>query len=254
MNFIESMRPRGTDYTNTVRDAIEAAVESTDPLDAEFFSGLKFTEVGVLALEVLLFEDSSMSNATADIVDGYEESSRRCEYLEGMAALLADRAEGVESGWTEDYNETGTPYRQLLLTGMLEDGSESVPTVINATWQHLEYLRVRKLTGILDAKLATAARPDESPFWSNLASGLDSIEDLMEPPDAETGFFDVMEARGFPQNVTAVRQSLENARATVVAEDRDAAAAAFLDLETKFRREVPEGLGIDLGFDFSDGD
>ena len=254
MNFIESKRIRGTDYTSDVRLAIEAAVDGTDPLDAEYFASLTFTEVGVLALEVLLFEDGNMSNETEDILNGYTESPRRCEYLGGIATLLADRADRVESGWTEDYNDTGVPYRELLLTGMLEDGSESVPAVINATWMHVEYIRVRKLQATPDARAATAARPDESPFWANLASGLDSVEDVMDPPGADASFYSVMESRGFSQNVAAVQQSIEEARVAVAGEDRDVAAAAFLDLETRLRREVPEGLGVRLGFGFTDGD
>lgn len=256
MNFIESMRPRGTDYTDTVRATIQSAIDGDDTLDAEFFAGLTFNRVGILALEVLLFEDSpaSTSTATADVLQGYEDEPRKCEVLLGMADLLAARAEGVESGWTEDFNETGVPYRDLLLTGMLEDGSSPVPAVINATWQHLEYIRIRKLSGVLDVQIASAARPEENPFWVNLARGLDTVEDLMDPPDAEASFFRVMESRGFQANADAVRQSIVEARATVDAQDREAAAAAFLDLETRFRREVPEGLGVRLGFGFSDGD
>ncbi len=56
--FIESMRQRGIDYTETVRESATAAVAGTTPLDDAFFDALTFNKVGLLALEVLVFEES----------------------------------------------------------------------------------------------------------------------------------------------------------------------------------------------------
>lgn len=257
MIFIESMRQRGTDYTETVRTTIADAVEGSDTLDGAFFEALQFNRVGILALESLLFEDHPRtpgSNEPTDIVDGYAASERKCEVLEGMATLLATRARAVESGWTTDFGETGSSFRDLLLTGQLDDGSLPVPAILLATVDYLEYIQLRKLDGILDAALATAARPDQSPFWANLMSGLDEIEAVMEPPGADTGFFDVMAQRGFESSVELVRANLAAARATVEDEDREAAFEAFSTLENNFRREVPTALGVNLGINFSDGD
>ena len=257
INFIESMRPRGTDYTETVRDTIDSALQSTDPLDEAFFAGLTFNRVGILALEVLTFEDfprTAGSTEITDVLEGYNTTPRKCTYLEGMAGLLAERARGVESGWTEDFNGSGTPFRDLLLDGELDDGSLPVPAVIVSAVAHLEYLRRRKLDGILDAQVATRARPDESPFFANLEAALAEIENLMEPSNGESGFFDVMTERGFAEFVATVRSNHSAALAAVQAEDRTAAVDAFRNLENSLRREVALGRGVDLGIDFTDGD
>ncbi|MDD9942634.1 MAG: imelysin family protein [Myxococcales bacterium] len=257
MIFIESMRQRGMDYTDTVRETLAAAVSETDPLDDTFFEGLTFNRVGMLALEVLLFEESSADPPAidpADIAQRYLDHERQCDYLQGVARLLRERADGVEAGWTDEFLDTGLPFRELLLRDMLADGSEPVNALLLAAIKHLEYLRLRKLDGVVDLAVAGRARPELSPFWDNLAAGLDALEGLMDPPGSDAGFFLVMMERGFEAEVDVARDSFEGARKAVEAEDREQAAAAFLVLETSLRREVPLGLGVDLGITFTDGD
>lgn len=255
--LVESMRPRGTEYTDAVRMQLDAALQSTEVFDDTFFDSLNFNRVGLLAMEVLLFEDTSRTDSTeaADVVAGYEEEPRKCEYLEGMASLLARRAEVVRAGWTEDFDGSGISFRDRMLAGtVLDDGFLPVPALVRASARHVEYLRDRKLDGILDAQLAGAARPDPTPFYENLDAGLDSLEAMLDPPGSDDGFFQVMTERGFQELVDTVRQNLESARAAVDAEDREAATVAFIVLEDSIRREVVIGLGIDLGIGFLDGD
>jgi len=254
--FIEAMRQRGTDYTDTVIESIDGAVAGTEALDDDYFKRLAFNRVGMLALEVLLFEDTSTDPRSTDPerIGESLRSARKCRYLEGMTRLLRERAEGVERGWTKAFLDTGRPFRELLLEDMLPDGAEPVPAVLVAASAHLEYLRVRKLDAILDLTVATQARGDDSLFYRNLEAALDAVEELMKPPDAETGFFAVMEKGGFEAEVETVRDNLKAARAAVADRDRDGASSTFRTLEISLRREVPRGLGVDLGLSFSDGD
>ncbi len=255
--FIESMRPRGTDYTSTVRAALDTAVSGDQILDEAFFGRLQFNRVGLLALEVLVFEDGPRAVDTTDtemVVDGYREAPRKCEYLMGIAEQLADRAAAVESGWTEEFGDTGLPFRDLLLTGQLEDGMLPTAAVIRTAARHIEYLHSRKLDGIMDARLAAAARPEGRPFFVNLAAGLESLEDLLEPPGADVSLYDRMEARGAQAQADSVRALFGAARASLESDDRATALPAFVALERGFRNDVVEGLDIDLGIGFADGD
>lgn len=254
--WIESMRQRGTDYTDTVIDTLDAALASDAPLDEAYFSSLTFNRVGMLALEVLLFEERSTEPAATDaatIAQSFADSPRKCSYLQGISKQVSDRAQGVEAGWTEEFLG-GPAFRDELLEGLLADGSESVPALIVSVIAHIEYLRVRKLDGILDMATVSRARPEPSPFYSNLASGLDGFEAFLSAPDADATFFGVMTDRGFGEEVEVIRGNLESARSAVADNDREAASAAFLELETSFRRELPQGLGVELGLSFSDGD
>ncbi len=250
--FIESMRQRGIDYTQTVREAREAAISGPETLDESFFSSLSFTEIGVLAVEALVFETSTAtpSNRLEDIVLAFAATPRRCSYLTGIADRLAARTRQVADGWI-----SGTePFRARMLSGQLEDGSDPTVAVFVAVIEQLEFLRRRKLAAILDAQIATAARPNANPFFANLQAFLDEVETLMEAGDDAVDFFDVMAGRGRTDGVTTVTARLNAARQALNAADREQAADAFLQLEQSFRREVPEGLGIELGLNFSDGD
>ncbi|MBV1858398.1 MAG: hypothetical protein KUG77_08295, partial [Nannocystaceae bacterium] len=89
MIFIESMRQRGTDYTQTVRDGVVRGIEGTDTLDLAYFDRQTFDEVGLLALEVLVFEDSREGNSTdvADVLADFAASPRKCDALRGVSEL-----------------------------------------------------------------------------------------------------------------------------------------------------------------------
>lgn len=173
--FIESMRQRGIDYTNTVRESIEEAISGAEPLTEPFFADLGFNEVGMLALEVLLFESatSTPSASLDDIVAQYESEPRTCAYLLGIADRLERRARAVRDGWTTEFQQTGSPYRDIFLSGPLPDGAEPAPELVGVIINHLVYVQRRKLEGILDARLSGL-------FFSNQAATLDEIEALFE--------------------------------------------------------------------------
>lgn len=244
--FIESMRQRGTDYTETVREAIDLALSRTEPLDAAYFDNLRFTEVGLLALEVLIFETSgTASTVRSDVAAEFQTSGRKCAYLEGMAEHLERTADAVVRGWTESYLDSGTPFRDRLVRAELEDGSEPVPALLIAAFEHLDYVKRRKLEGILDAQLADH-------FYENLVATLDELVRFLD--GGRYSFFDHMEARGFAAEVAQARDAIANARAIAAAEDRQALIPAWGEAEGFLKREVPNGLNVDLGLNFADGD
>ena len=57
--YIDSYRQRGNDETSSIRSDVSAMLNSTDELNATFFTKKSFTKTGLLALEVLLFETSA---------------------------------------------------------------------------------------------------------------------------------------------------------------------------------------------------
>lgn len=245
--FIESMRQRGTDYTSTVRDAIDAALADTATLDRSFFDDQLFTEGGILALEVLLFETAvDSSPVSAEVAAEFQANPRQCAYLDGTAAKLNRTASDVLAGWTTEFLETGTSFRDVLVVnGQLDDGTESVPALVITAFDHLEYVKRRKLEGILDAQLADH-------FYENVVASLDELSAFLD--DASYGFFDHMETRGFGAEVAEVRASIAEARALAVSENRVALTEAWGEVEGFLKREIPNGLNVDLGINFTDGD
>lgn len=248
--FVESMRQRGTDYTQTVRDELELALAGTDPLDAAFFDALTFNKVGMLALEVLVFEDSREGNsmASADIVDDYQMQPRKCDYLRGVMDLLIGCATKVHRGWTVEFADSGEAFADTMTGEELADGSEPVAALIIALHEHLAYVKDRKLEGILDAQLS-------GHFYPNVAATLDAIEELLvQPVEGSFGILDFIEARGFTDDVDEVKANLAAAKQAAEEGDREELAIAIGLLEGNLKREIPDGLGVDLGLTFTDGD
>jgi len=251
--FVESMRQRGTDFTNTVEDAIERDLSSEATLDAAFFEALNFREVGLLALEVLLFQDTTPDHSIAlvDVVADFDARARKCAYTEGMAALMKRRAQHIEDGWTTSFLDTGRSFRDLLIEGELRNGAEPVPELLRAIIRHVEYLRRRKLQAQPDAQLAGS-------FFDNIRAGIGAIRTFFSTDTGVTvegrTFFAAMEANGFASDVALLNAVLDRADAAAEEENQTAAAVAFSDLELTLRREVPIALRVDLGLTFTDGD
>lgn len=248
--FIESMRQRGTDYTQTVRESIVRRIEGTDTIDVDSVSSQTFDEIGMLALEVLLFEDSREGNSSvpADIVDDYQSQPRKCAYLMGIAGLLADDAAEVERGWTTEFADTGEAFKDTMASPKLPDGTEPIVALLIALQQHLDYLMTRKLEGILDARLSEH-------FYPNVVAALDAMQEVLQQPREDSfGVLEWMEATNSAEEVELVLANFAAARAAATAEDREALTAAIGRLDGNLKREIPDALGLDLGLTFTDGD
>lgn len=248
--FIESMRQRGTDYTQTVRDGILRGVDGSDTLDLAYFDRQTFDEVGVLALEVLVFEDIRDGNSTdaGDILAGFEGEPRTCDYLRGIAELLARDAGEVNVGWAESFGDSGEPFRETMTGPALADGTEPVAALLIVLQEHLDYIKVRKLEGIPDAQLA-------GHFYPNVLVALETMEELLAQPEEDSfGLLERMEATGNTAEVETVRANFEAAKAAAQAEDLEPLIAAIGLLDGNLKREIPDALGVELGLTFTDGD
>ncbi|MGV3619474.1 MAG: imelysin family protein [Archangium sp.] len=249
--FIESMRQRGTDYTETVRDGVTTAISGTTAMDDAFFTALTFNKVGLLALEVLVFEESSSAHAQAPtaIVAEYVAQPRKCEYLRGVAKLLTTRATRVRSGWDTAYADTGKPYAELFQGETLPDGNEPTGTLINGAVQHLEYLKKRKLDGTLDNRLSNT-------FFENNGKMLEALQQAMSQDGAadDFGLFDLMVQRGQTEAFDIVNGDFTTTRADAAAKSQPQLSVSVGVLEQHFRNSVPDAVGIDLGLNFTDGD
>ncbi|MEM6930383.1 MAG: imelysin family protein, partial [Myxococcota bacterium] len=218
------------------------------PLDTAFFEGLTFTKVGLLALEVLVFESSVEGHptSTADIVDDFVVAPRKCEYLQGVANQLVTTAQEVDDGWRID-DGTGVPFRDQMLEEALPDGTEPIVALILALFDHLEYTKTRKLEGILDAQLS-------GQFYPHQSTMLASYERFLDQDSGTAGLIDLMEERGFVAEADEVRANLESAQAAAAAASREDLATAIGLLEGNLKREIPDSLGVLLGINFADGD
>ncbi|MEO1233888.1 MAG: imelysin family protein, partial [Myxococcota bacterium] len=128
--FIDPMRQRGTDYTETVRATLTQALTDPTMLTADDVDALTFNRVGLIALEVLSFEatTSSQSTAAANIVAQLGDADA-CTYLTGVARGLESRSQAVAEEWKTP-SADGPSFRDRMATANLPDGSDPVATLL----------------------------------------------------------------------------------------------------------------------------
>lgn len=245
--FVESKRPRGADYTQTVRETLSAAVSSSVALDASYFDALTFNRVGLLALEVGLFETAATgTTAVGAVLTELQAQPRKCAFLVGVGARLKTRAESILAGWTVSF-EDGLPFSEQLRSGSLSTGSGSVAALTVAWVEYLDYVKRRKLETTLDGQISGYAYPP-------MKAGIEALSAFLGESGDATSFLSVLVAEGYEAEVTAVRTTLADTLAHLDAKERDLLIADYAALENFLRGTFTAGLQLNLGVTFSDGD
>ena len=247
--FIDSLRLRGTDYTETVRAVIAEDISSDQVLDDAYFASKTFQRVGLLALEATLFETATGERSQdIDVITAeFANTPRKCEVLEGLARQLNTQAQYVVDGWLVQHRNSDEPYRTLFLNGETDDGTEPLVQLILGLQEHLEYLQARRVAEI------TSQLSQHT--WEAISAAIDGAEAFLEGNEATTvSIFDVMVARGEGAAVDEVRGSIAAIREAIALEDPAILEVRLGELDGNFKREIADGLGVELGVNFSDGD
>lgn len=247
--FIDSMRLRGIDYTQSVRAEIVNLLTNTVELNSAYFNTLTFQKVGLLALELLTFETATgeHSNSVELLIVDYQTNPRKCHVLAGMARHLVEQAEYILSEWTVNYQSTGLPFRTLFLSGELEDGAAPISKLLVSIQSHLDYLQKRHVV-TMGAQIANYS-------WQNMRATVDEIALLLRGSrDDGLSFFGLMESAGFKNSVELVEENIALIRQTIQTKDIAAFEINLGRLDGNFKREIPEALAVQLGINFTDGD
>lgn len=249
---IDSYRPRGRDYTETVRTEIDDLLVSDDVLNVNYFASRNFNRVGLLALEVALFETAAEqdTNPTA-ILNEFVAQTRKCELLTGLGGALERQTDKVRDGWAVTYKDTGKSYRTQFLSGTLDDGSTPLVTLLTSVQSYLDYLQQRDVVN----NIARVAASDSFDSWTLMTAAIDSIHDLLEgKTDEQVGLFELMIAGGNATAVETVRANIQQARTAIASRDATSFNATAAALDGNFKRDIPDSLDVSLGINFSDGD
>ena len=247
--FIDSLRLRGTNYTETVRNEISNDLASSTTLDDNYFARKTFQRVGLLALESVIFETASSehSQTAAAIIAEYQNQPRKCLILQGLSAQVLDRANRVKDGWLVAFKRNQDPYRDLFLRGELDDDTKPLNQLILSNQNYLEYLQSRNV--------ATTAAQISNHIWQALAASIDAIELLLQGREGATiSIFSAMQASGNQNAIDSVRESIAGIRSAIEDRDSDMLEIRLGNLDGNFKREIPDSLDVELGINFSDGD
>lgn len=253
--FIDNLRQRGNDAHDTIRGKIDSLIASADDTAYSLaVSQLGANSVGLLALEISLFEDAANQSTTAsDIVAEFQSNPRKCQLLIDFGSQLLIRANDVQQGWTTNYRETGKSYRELVVNNQLEavlddDAGESAIEKITLSAQEFyDYLGKREV--------ATNAAQLSSSIWLALDKSLASTEELLAGTSTTTiSLNSIMANNRFEQTILDIKANIQTLRTAIDEENTIDMKAAAAILDGNFKREIPEALNISLGLNFSDGD
>ena len=241
VHFIESTRQRGRDYSNPIKAHIQQVVDGGQTLDAAYFDGLKFTLVGMPALEIMLFDAPSRA-----LLAQYQSSPRQCALLEGLSALNLRHADYVLQGWTGS-NQDQPNYRQLFLNNQSDDGEKSIVKLIFAMQDYLRYVHQRKLPNQLDATRSGMS-------YENLAAGLQAVSTLFSQNGAGISMAAYLKQQGKADVADTFMDWIHQSESAIQQQDMGDLARLYGRMIRALERDIPQAMGVDLGINFTDGD
>lgn len=247
--FIDSLRLRGTEYIATVRAEVGKDINGNFALDESYYKSKTFQRVGLLAIEVALFEtaDQQQSAVIADITAEYQQAPRKCEMLMNLVSLLSSRAQSVQSGWLTSFKGRSASFQTLFIADELEDGTPALTALLTSVQEQLDYLRSRNVVNTA-APLANSA-------WQALGGSIMEISQLLEGQENQPiNFFSIMANASYSAYVDEVRENIRFALTAINEQNKPNLDMALSQLDGNFKRQIPEGLDVDLGINFTDGD
>lgn len=256
--YIDSYRQRGNDYTSSIRSEITTMLNASDDITSETFTNKRFNQVGLLALEVLLFEVSNtQSQIPAYITSEYQNSPRKCDILKGQANELNRRTVLIHNAWHKDYRDTGIGYRDLLVKKQLEDtftesndidgtGTPAFTRLVVSTQSHLDYLTKRNIT--------TQSAQLSSSVWQALEQTYNSLHEFLAGTDNSSISLYNMMGNGYDANITTIQENMKEFKQSIEEENTVDFVSFSAALDGNFKRELPDALGTELGLNFTDGD
>jgi predicted lipoprotein len=253
--FIDYHRQRGNNDSDTIRSNIDTLIaSSSDASYASTLSQIGANSLGLLALEVTIFEEAAnQSTAPSDIVLEYQNTPRKCQLLKDFGQKLLVRADTIHQGWASNYRNTGKGYRELLVNNQLEEvlddeaGESAIIKILLSVQEFYDYLGKRNVT--------TNVAQLSSSVWLALDNALQNTEELLVGVESTTLSFDaVMANNRFEQTVTNVKDNIQTLRLALEEKNTIDMKAAAAILDGNFKRDIPEALNINLGLNFSDGD
>lgn len=253
--FIDYHRQRGDNDSDTIRSNIDTLIaSSSDASYASTLSQIGANSLGLLALEVTIFEEAAnQSIAPIDIVFEFQNTPRKCQLLIDFGQKLLVRADTIHRGWASNYRNTGKSYRDLLVNNQLEEvlddeaGDSAIIKILLSVQEFYDYLGKRNVT--------TNVAQLSSSVWFAIDHALHNTEKLLAGVESTTLSFDaVMANNRFEQTVANVKDNIQTLRSALEEKNTINIKAAAAILDGNFKRDIPEALNINLGLNFSDGD
>lgn len=248
INFVDSMRQRGKNYSNTVRIRLNQRLKDNVKLDNQYFAGLNFNLVGIHVLEQMVFSDfTNKSTHNRSILNNYRHNPRSCELLTGMSNLNSDIASYVLDSWQKKARLQQFSYGELFKKDKLINGEKSLTKLIFSIQDYFRYIKQRKLEGWLDSHISGMA-------YKNMLAGLEAVEDLFTAKNSKLSLEKYLQASSNKKTADKFLKLITQAKLQATSQDRKAMKVTYSQLIKMLEQDIPKALNVDFGINFTDGD
>jgi hypothetical protein len=222
--------------------------------------------VGLLVLETAIFSDLSGSEVPVDIVTEFTTTPKKCDTLQALGYELNDRATYIQSQWTTNYRDTGISYLSLFTNNELENyfssfdifgdglGTPSSETLIISVQEFFDFIAGGEASKSADI-FNDLTRYSSQPLWNALEASILTIENLLDQSsETELSLFAIMKNNGYEQDVETIQANIVTIKTAISDQHTVDFIAAAQALDGNFKTSVINGLNINKGLSFADGD
>lgn len=263
LNYIDFYRNSSvvlrTSNLNDINSGLNALMSGAAITETSLTNNLS-KNVGLLVLETAIYSTLSDSTTTSDIVTEFSGPSKKCDIIQALGYALNERTSFIKSQWTMDYRGTGENYLNLFTNNELENfdygssfdndnkGTPASETLIVALQEFLDFV------GNSDS-LNELTRFSSDVLWDAYAASIGSIESILDQSaNTELTLYAIMKSNGYEQDVETIQTSLTFIKQAIADKNTVDFIAAAKALDGNFKTSVIDGLNINKGLTFADGD
>jgi len=257
LDYIDVYRSTESIVRSETNTQFQTWIDAQSDIEADSLTNERPANVGLYALETALFTTLSNDLVSADIVAEFNSTPKKCDVVKALAYELSRRATEVVLQWTTDYRSTGVPYATLFSDNLLESyfsaldsdgtGKVSSEVLIVAVQEYLDFVGNAALFDDLTINSET--------LWLSIKDSIDMIESLLDQSaSTELSLFAIMASNGYEQDVATIRENLVLIRSAIDERSVIDTQTYLKALDGNFKTSVIDGLNINKGLTFADGD
>lgn len=248
-----------TIFLNNSNTELNSIIDASGTITESDLSNSRPKALGLLTLETAIFRNlTDDSSLAADIVTDFNGQPEKCDAIQALGYELDRRANDIQNQWSNDYRSTGISYQTLFTKNQLEDyfpsfdddgkGTPASETVVVAIQEYLDFIGNSNIATELN-------RYTNDTIWSALAKSIESIESTLDQSaNTELTIYAIMKNNGYEQDVETIKANILQIKETISNKNITDFEAAAKALDGNFKTSVIDGLNINKGLTFADGD
>ncbi len=238
---------------------IKSLIESASTISETSFANARPQEVGLYPLQSAIFSTTNDQTLNADIVSEFTSNAKKCHVIQALAYELNRQATLIQSQWIEDYRDTQKSYEFLFGNNELENYFSVIDIEGDGTGKPASEALVVALQEFLDFTGNTPLFTDLTQYssdtiWQALSASVTAIENTLMASDSPLTLVAIIKNNGFEQDAISIQENIAYIKEAISDKNPTNFYAASKALDGNFKTTVLDGLNINKGLTFADGD